>query len=187
MIPKPRVEQGIKRDVKFEDDILGTITLSVLNIGFGVVDGLINSVPTSDQLQYCGRFTAAQRQGITWAYNNYTENMDLTKTVDAMIYTVRLSKFLVLSCWFGANPYTKLQLYVDLIMNLDLLWNFLYNIGFLYVDITMLISGIFAPLESDIFYFMSFYSVDLIGRMLYRDGSTANCWFTWSGCNGIVN
>ena len=50
MIPKPRVEQGIKRDVKFEDDILGTITLSVLNVYFGLLDGFINSIPTSDLL-----------------------------------------------------------------------------------------------------------------------------------------
>ena len=51
----------------------------------------------------------------------------------------------------------------------------------------MIIAGFFTPLESDIFYYMSFYTIDLVGRLLYRDGSTANCWFTWSGCNGIVN
>jgi len=90
MVPKPKVEQSINHNLTFNTNIFGTLTLSVFNTYFGLVDGFINSLPQQDLLQYCGRFNAAQRQGITWLYNNFTENMDLGLSMDAIVYTVRL-------------------------------------------------------------------------------------------------
>ena len=112
--------------------------------------------------------------------------MDLGKSMDAIVYTVRLQKFLVISCYYGAKPYFNTA-YFQALLGGDFLLNLLYNVGYLYIDVTMLVTGAFTPLESDLYYYMSFYGIDAVGRLLFRDGTTENCWFTWSGCSAVID
>lgn len=104
----------------------------------------------------------------------------VTDAYGAMLYVNPIS----VSCYYGSLEYFNLQSLIDLYTNFDFLQNILFNAGFIWTDIVMLLVGKPGKTETDYGFYVAFYVGDLIFRFIFRSATAdeGNCWYPWIEC-----
>ena len=134
---------------------------------FGFLNGALNALPVGGNLYFCGKDLESQRLKLVSMYEFYEERQ-LTNAVtdgyNAMIYINPIS----VSCYYGALEYFNLEELGALFQEFDILKNIIFNIGFMWTDILMLIVGRPGETETDYGFYLAFYLGDFIFRFIFR-------------------
>jgi hypothetical protein len=93
---------------------------------------------------------------------------DLTSAVtdgyNAMIYINPVT----VSCYYGILEYLDEEFINTLFVEFDLFNNILFNIGYMWTDIVMLLVGRPGETETDYGFYLAFYTGDFIFRFIFR-------------------
>ena len=89
-------------------------------------------------------------------------------------------------CWYGLKQYTSGDYLLELITEGKIVENFLFNIGFMWTDVLMLVVGKPETTETDYAYYVAFYTGDLVFRFIFRQTGDGNCWYPWVVCDSIT-
>jgi hypothetical protein len=76
---------------------------------------------------------------------------------------------------------------LELITEGKIIENFLFNIGYMWTDVIMLVVGRPGKTETDYAYYMGFYVGDLMFRWIFRQEGNGNCWYPWVVCDSITS
>jgi hypothetical protein len=116
-------------------------------------------------------------------YEYYTER-ELTEAVTdgygALVYVNPITVY----CYYGGLDYFNLESLRNLYQDFDFLQNILFNAGFIWTDIIMLLVGKPGKTETDYAFYVAFYVGDLIFRFIFRSATAdeGNCWYPWIEC-----
>lgn len=72
---------------------------------------------------------------------------------------------------------------LKLFTELDLLVNIVFNLGYMWTDIIMMVIGRPGETETDYAYYIAFYIGDFLFRFLFKETGNGNCWYPWNICN----
>jgi hypothetical protein len=153
----------------------------------GALEGFISSLPQGQLIKYCGRFTLAFETALKDAYDLYVEKRDLSLAMEKIYFAMRLTALLTNTCYYGAKSYILGEGFVKLFTEFDIFVNIGFNFGYMWIDMIMLSTQWPGNTNSDYFYFVFFYLFDFVGRFLFRETSTENCWYPWSTCSSTVS
>jgi hypothetical protein len=73
-----------------------------------------------------------------------------------------------------------------LLLEFDIGKNIMFNMGYLYTDLVMIVIGVPGQTEADYMYYLFFYMGDATFRFFFREQSIPhNCWYPWNSslCN----
>ena len=94
-------------------------------------------------------------------------------------------------CYFGAKQVLLDDQWKEVINNpsnfflgftVDFLTNLVFNVGFIWTDIIMLILATPTNTVSPYPFYMSFYVGDLLFRFWFKAEVDENCWYPWNSC-----
>ena len=87
-------------------------------------------------------------------------------------------------CYWGYVEYFTVDTLINLFVEFNIFYNVLFNIGFIWTDIIMLLVGRPGKTETDYAFYVAFYIGDLIFRFIFRQATSAagNCWYPWIIC-----
>ena len=159
---------------------------SVIQIIFGVIDGMVNALPIGDNLYLCGANSEEQRNAMIEMYEYFVERK-LTKSVYQAYVSLRYMHAVANHCFYGLTPLVNLETIQTLLDDLDIVYNLLFNFGFIWTDLVMLSIGRIGETEVDYFYYLFFYLADLVMRFLFRQTSDGYCWLPWNNCETFVS
>lgn len=114
----------------------------------------------------------------------YFANRELTNAVtdayNAMIYINPIT----VSCYYGGLEYFNLEELKTLYTDFDIVQNIVFNIGFMWTDIIMLVVGRPGKTETDYGFYLAFYLGDFLFRFIFRQATAdeGNCWYPWIEC-----
>ena len=150
---------------------------------FGFLNGALNALPVGGNLYFCGKDLESQRLKLVSMYEYYAERQltnAVTDAYNAMIYINPIT----VSCYYGALDYFNLETLELLWTEFDIFKNILFNIGFMWTDVLMLVVGRPGETETDYAFYLAFYIGDFIFRFIFRQatGAEGNCWYPWIEC-----
>jgi hypothetical protein len=114
---------------------------------------------------------------------------DLSNAVNEAYIALKYTNSISTSCYYGLIVYgfdiTALQ---DVYESYNFLENAMFNAGFIWTDIVMLLVGYYnkgdPTTDTNWFYYMSYYTGDLIFRFIFMADTAdeGNCWYPWVVC-----
>lgn len=87
-------------------------------------------------------------------------------------------------CYYGSLEYFTIESMKRLYAEFDIVANIIFNAGYIWTDIVMLMVGKPGETETDYGFYVAFYTGDLIFRFIFRSASedVGNCWYPWIEC-----
>ena len=98
----------------------------------------------------------------------------------ALAYTHEMSVY----CYYGLNE--MLSGGEAFYQNYNFLENIMFNFGFMWTDIIMIVSAFTMGTEEDLAYYISFYVSDFFFRFIFKETNEGYCWLPWNECQDIV-
>lgn len=109
------------------------------------------------------------------------EKRDLITAMDHYYNLLGYTYETTYNCYYGMVTFFNTENLLKLWTELDIIKNFLFNLGYIYTDIVMLAIGVPGQTEADYMYYLFFYIGDYIFRFFFRDQSIPhNCWYPWN-------
>jgi hypothetical protein len=98
----------------------------------------------------------------------------------ALVYVHSITVY----CYYGGKEYFNYALLQNLFQNFDIVENILFNLGYMWTDIIMLVVGKPGLTETDYGFYVAFYVGDFIFRFIFRSTTAdeGNCWYPWIEC-----
>ena len=118
---------------------------------------------------------------------NDLEARKLSSGVYKGYVSMRYSHPVSFYCYFGLKPLVNGDSLVKLYSEFDIIYNLIFNFGFIWTDLIMLSLGKPGETESDYAYYMSFYGAELVMRFLFRQTASGYCWLPWNNCETFVS
>ena len=87
------------------------------------------------------------------------------------------------NCYYGAKEFITGEGLVKLYTEYDIFSNILFNGGYMWTDIIMLLVGKNGETENNYYYYVAFYVGDFIFRFIFRESYEGNCWYPWVICD----
>ena len=112
---------------------------------------------------------------------------DLIEAVDRLYLVLGYIYNIHYNCYYGFRKFFNQENLENLWLELDVVKNILFNLGYMYTDITMIVIGVPGYTETDYMYYIMFYISDFLFRFLFRpDAAPLNCWYPWNyvTCSG---
>lgn len=166
--------------------------VSVLDIGFGILTGALNAFPTDSTSAGSGLFIAgSDLRAMRTSIRKFNEDYEKRKLSTAIPHASAAMSYVNSTChnlFYGTKSliFTKNangRVYFEaLFVELQILYNWFFNAGFMWTDIIMMTVARPSNTEEDYVYFMSFYGTDLLFRFIFRSESSGNCWYPWNPC-----
>lgn len=85
-------------------------------------------------------------------------------------------------CYYGGKETFTDDYFSKLFGEYSFVQNLLFNTGFMWTDIVMLLSATPTTTVEDYAYFVAFYVGDFIFRIIFKATSDGNCWYPWNAC-----
>ena len=112
---------------------------SQLNLVFGFLDGALNALPQGSHLGTCADHLEDQRTRFLTMYDFVKEERDLSSAVgEASIGLVYFNSISV-NCYYGFRVFVTPDELENVYSTYNFFENAIYNLGFIYTDIIMLI------------------------------------------------
>jgi len=167
--------------------------MSYFNLGFGLIDGALNAFPAGGYLYYCGKFSEDQRSHITSMFDYYNDERNFVQAVSEFYTALAYIDPMAIYCYYGlASMLDEGQAFWT---GFNLLYNILFNFGFMWTDIIMIYMGFLegtqvpeyaTERETDLTYYFAFYSADFFFRFIFKETNDGYCWLPWNTCADIV-
>jgi len=141
---------------------------SIVEVGFGYLDGALNAFPKGGFLSRCGLNLRAQR----YQFLNLTEQVESRDLLGSVFYFYNVVGFtydVTYNCYYGMTKFVNLGNLEKLWLELDILYNIAFNVGYIYTDLVMIIIGVPGQTEADYLYYLFFYIGDLTFRFFFRE------------------
>jgi hypothetical protein len=152
---------------------LGTFSsyLDYLLLGVGVVEGMIDVLPTNSLLAFCKNNVTLAQSTYYLITNNatksdYLNTIKSTETMFDVFYGIMFNCYY--SAWTAINPAT----YSTVFGGQTILMNILYGLGFMYTDVTSALN--LATTYTEYWRKVGHYGGDLIMRIFYRKSLTSS-------------
>lgn len=85
------------------------------------------------------------------------------------------------NCYYGITNFINVENLERLYLELDIIKNIAFNVGYIYTDIVMVVVGVPGQTEADYMYYLFFYIGDFVFRFFFREDATPiNCWYPWN-------
>ena len=110
----------------------------------------------------------------------YMEKRELINAVDKLYASLGHIYNVNYYCYYGFAQFFNADYLIKLLGEGDILSNILFNSGFMYTDLTMIVIGIPGYTESDYMYYIMFYIADFFFRFLFRQEKNGYCWLPWN-------
>lgn len=157
--------------------------LTAFQIGFGLLDGSLNALPVGANLYFCGKDSGNQRTALLDMFEYYEAGRDLTSSVSEAYKSMRYVWSVSNNCYYGAKEFITGEGLVKLYTEYDIFSNILFNGGYMWTDIIMLLVGKNGETEVNYYYYVAFYVGDFIFRFIFRESYEGNCWYPWVICD----
>jgi len=72
--------------------------------------------------------------------------------------------------------------FYKLIVEFDFIYNILFNFGYMWTDMVMILLGTPYNTAEPYPYYLAFYLGDFMFRFIFRAESDVNCWYPWNNC-----
>ena len=139
----------------------------MIQFTFGSIDGALNALPVGDNLYLCGKNSEEQRNALIAMYEAYVLR-DLSSATYQAYVGMRYAHAVENHCYYGLQPLVNLDTLTKLYSEIDIVYNIIFNFGFIWTDTIMLLVGRPSQTESDYAYYFAFYLADLIFRFLFK-------------------
>ena len=183
MIKAPETNRGKKhlavRDHDEDIEEYNFTIFSMINFTFGFLDGMLNAMPTGGLLNTCGINLKAQREYYINA-TRYYEERDISNMVTYVYNGMAFQYNVTYYCYYGSVIALQPENIRKLFLNWEILNNIIFNLGFMWTDVVMLVVGKPGQTEVDYAYYFAFYTGDLIFRFLFKETDEGNCWYPWN-------
>ena len=112
----------------------------------------------------------------------------MIKTVDKLYDSLGHVYNVNYYCYYGFFEFLNPDYVIRLFYEVDIVNNIVFNAGFMYTDLTMMVIGIPGYTEVDYLYYISFYIADFFLRFLFRTERKGYCWLPWNSqtCTGMA-
>lgn len=149
-----------------------------IDILFGIIQGGLNTLPKDGDLSKCGNDSSVARSYMNDMIGDW-EGRNFEQFIDNFALFMYMINDTTQHCYLGARDWRENET-VDIFDPMQILKNIGFNIGYIWTDIVMLILAKPSNTSNDYFYFVSFYSGDLIFRFFVASNTDENCWYPWA-------
>ena len=162
--------------------------ISVMNLFFGFLDGMLNALPEGSQLGDCASDLESMRTRFTTMYTFINQDRDLSNAVNEAYIALKYTNAVSVNCYQGSIVFVDPEELSAAYDSFSFLENAMFNAGFIYTDLLMLLVGYtnkYTPSgDENYYYYMSFYTGDLIFRFIFMadTADVGNCWYEWVEC-----
>lgn len=146
---------------------------------FGFFDGAINALPKGSLVSNCGLLLKAQRMDLL-NMTNFIINKDILNAVNRYNTALNRTYNLTYNCYYGFSYFLSSKYQADLWLQGGIGKNILFNSGFMYTDVLMMIVGQPGRTLADYIYFQAFYIGDFVFRLIFRQEPDGYCWLNWN-------
>ena len=113
---------------------------------------------------------------------------DLTNAVNEAYIGMKYFNPINVNCYYGFRVFVEPDSLEDVYSTYNFFENAIYNLGFIYTDIIMLLVGYYnkenPTTDTNWYYYMAYYVGDLIFRFVFmaETEDAGNCWYPWIVC-----
>ena len=136
-----RVHESINKQIKKVGlEFTFTSYEDYLYLAYGVMEGAINVLPTDNILAFCKNNATL----VMPEYNKYVYNITVVPDTLKVLYTIDnsadLFSSLFFNCYYSAFSVVDPKTYSNLFVGGTIVFNLLYNLGYMYTDVSALIT-----------------------------------------------
>lgn len=144
---------------------------SQLNIVFGFLDGALNALPKGSSLGDCASDSEEQRTRFLTMYEFLVDDRDLSNAVGEAYIGMKYFNPISVNCYYGFSVFVEPDKITEIYSTYNFFENALYNLGYIYTDIIMLMVGYYnagnPTTDTNWWYYMAYYLGDLIFRFIF--------------------
>ena len=138
-----------------------------LNIGLGGVEGAIDVLPKDNILSFCKNNITISPDHVNYITANYT-SFDLLNLMKSGEAITDVGSSIIFNCYYSVFSIIDPVTYSNLFTNNAIVFNLLFNLGFMYTDVSSIIQLNQATEGTNYWRKMGKYGGDFIMRIFYR-------------------
>ena len=130
------INKGLK---KVGLDLVFTDGGDYLYLGIGAVEGAINVLPADNILSFCKNNVTLYQTEYNKMYTSIT-NFNMLNILNAAESNMDVAASAVFNCYYSAWSIVAPQTYSNLFAGNNIVFNLLYNLGYMYTDVQAIIT-----------------------------------------------
>ena len=137
-----------------------------MNVIYGVAAGAVNVLPSTSLMSYCNSNVTLLYPTSVTMYQKFVA-LDFK---NGLLYFKKLTKYMsnsLFNCYYSVKDPTTSSGYKKTFSFMTVMWNILFNLGFMYTDIYKLTNNLLGSTAA--WYNVGFYCGDFVIRFLYSN------------------